>query len=198
MEQEATRPAAGRSKLTDTMGWMRRSGALYVLLAILMASCKSCSCDGCEREVAEYFCNQWVKQNGCTQICQLRYQLIDKDGNNLSNVNSSSIMPLQISNSNNSSEIFFSSVVTFDANGSSGVLPLKDNRCIDPCVYDMTGNPFAFSAAGVVKTNDPSCPAGQCRFWGVSSNSSDISFGFEGCVVVVKIRLVPMQTCLPC
>lgn len=198
MEQKARGPADGRSKLVDAMGWMRRSGMLYVILLALMASCKSCVCESCKKKVNEYFCNQWVKQHGCTTVCQVRYQLIDQNGNNLTNVTSSSQMPLQISNANNSSEIFFSSVVTFDANGSSGVLPLKDNRCIDPCVYDLAGNPFSFSAAGIIKTNDPTCDPGKCRYWGVSSNSSDIGFGFEGCVVVVKIRLVPMQSCLPC
>lgn len=198
MEQEEKRSAAGESGFMRTMGRMRRTGIFYVLLAILMASCKSCSCDGCEEEVEEYFCNQWVKNTGCHQICEVRYQLIDQNGNNLTNVHSSTLLPIEIKNTTGT-KTYFSKAVSFDANGSSGNQGLTSG-CINPCDEDMSGNPFNITAAGLVKVVDPSCPPtlGGCRFWGMSGGSGDVSYGFEGCVVVVKIRVVPMNICGPC
>lgn len=198
MEQEATGSAAGRSKLADAMGWMRRSGTLYVLLAILMASCKSCNCDGCKERINRFFCNVWNNNFGCGQICKVRYQLVDQNGNNVTGVTANSFAILQVNHANNASDIYFSGNVTFDGNGSSPVLPLHNNRCFNPCNSDVAGTPLAFTIFGfTIKSTGNGCPAGQCRYWGFSSMSGDLGFAIENCVIVVKVRVVP-GPCGPC
>lgn len=197
MELETTGSATSRSKFTTTMGWMRRTGMLYVVVAILMASCKSCNCSGCSFDfINQFICQVWKKVTGCNQICQMRLQLVDQNGNNLTNVNSGSFARIKIHNANNVNDVFFSGRANFDANGMSQVLQL--NRCVDPCTFNFAGNPFGFALGGFdILTRGHGCPAGECRFWDLSSSGSNITPSHQGCVLVLKIKLTP-GGCEPC
>jgi len=199
MEQEATRSATDRSKLVSVMGKMRRTGTLYILLAILMASCKSCSCSGCNVSfdwINQFICQFWKAATGCNQVCQMRIQLVDQNGANLTNVRPGSFTMLQINSGSNPGLVFFSGQANYDANGLSQILQLQ--RCVDPCNFNFAGNPFAFSVFGfTIRTSGSGCPAGQCRFWGASTAGGNITASRQGCVLILRVP-VTQGPCGPC
>jgi hypothetical protein len=195
MEQETTSPARGRSRLVDAMGWMRRSGMLYIILAFTMASCKSCDCSGCKDQVNRFICQVWQKTFGCGQICTAKLRLVDEHGNQLTNMRPDAFVILKVTSATNSSDVLFSGNVHINADGTSDVLQLR--HCVDPCNTDLAGNPFSFAIFGfLLKSADPACTP-DCRYWGVSSGGSDINFGVQNCVLIVNARVVSGM-CGPC
>lgn len=200
MEQEVARSAAGRSKFITAMGWMRRTGMLYIIAAMMMASCKSCNCvsAGCSiPALNQFICHIWRVVTGCNEVCVIRLQLVDKNGNKLTNVRSSSFARVKIHNSNNVNDVYFSGRINFDANGLSPELRL--NRCVNPCSLDFSKLPFGIALGGFdILTTGYGCPPGFCRFWDLPGSGSSITPTYGGnCVITFKIQLA-QGDCEPC
>jgi len=175
---------------------MKRTGMIYALIACCMASCTALGCPGCNG--CQWLCSTWNKIFACRQICQTKIQFVNQDnGQNISGVRPGSFIILRLRNRNTGQQIF-SGNLNIHEDGTSDMINL--DRCYNPCGDNLNSGDWAIEIFGwSISADDPTCPFGECRLWGVGSGAAIVAVGWSDadCTPVIHFTLVP-GPCSPC
>jgi len=184
------------SRATEKFMYMQRTGMLYAIMACVLIGCTAKACPGCG--ACQWLCRTWNKFFACELICDAKVKFVDgATGNGITGVRPGANVICQLRNTVSGVTIF-SGVLNIHEDGTTDTFPLE--RCFQPCGDNLDTGEWALEIFGIdIRTDDPSCGFGSCRFWGMGSGSTIVAVGWNDgeCVPEVHFTLTK-GPCGPC